>query len=334
MSTRALALTLATLTALALAAAIGAFAMMMKPLQVPAQGDSYWLAPGASMTTMVRDLADRGALPHPQLTLWWGRLTGIDQRLQSGEYSLSSSIGAAEFLRRVDRGEVIQHRLALVEGWTFRRALKAIHDAGLHPSLRGRSDAEILEILDVQGRNSPEGLIFPDTYAFHRGQSDVDMLRVAHRRLVETLSEEWLERDADLPYRDAYDALIMASIIEKETAIARERSAIAGVLTRRLRQRMRLAADPTVIYGLGKDFDGDLNRGHLRDAGNPYNTYRIRGLPPTPIALAGRAAIRAALHPDAGESLYFVADDNGGHVFSNTLEEHRMAVRRYQQKER
>lgn len=305
---------------------------LRQPLNVADEGMSYWLAPGASMTTMVRDLSQ--ILPYPRLTLWWGRISGIDSRLQSGEYPLSSKIDALEFLRRIDDGEVVQHRLTLPEGWTFNRALAALHNAGLRPALKGLDKTEIIEALGMRGYDSPEGLLFPDTYVFSRGQSDVDILRVAHRRMTETLSREWRSREPGLPYRDIYQALIMASIVEKETAVASERAMVAGVLVRRLHEGMRLATDPTVIYGLGEAFDGDLRREHLSDGGNPYNTYRIRGLPPTPIALPGLASIRAALHPAAGSSLYFVATGDGRHVFTDTLEAHRAAVRRYQLKKR
>jgi UPF0755 protein len=182
----------------------------------------------------------------------------------------------------------------------------------------------------VQPRVSAEGLFFPDSYRYERGDSDWELLQRAHSALQSVLTQEWAQRAAELPYETPYEALIMASIIEKETGAPEEREQIAGVFVRRLQQGMRLQTDPTVIYGLGESFDGNLLRTHLKDAGNPYNSYRHRGLPPSPIALPGRAAIHAALHPAPGDAMYFVATGDGRHVFSATLAEHQRAVRKYQ----
>ena len=220
-------------------------------------------------------------------------------------------------------------QVTLVEGWTYAQALAALHS---HPRL-----SAILAGLDTEQQlaamaievSHPEGWFFPDTYRFTAGMSDADILRRAHQRMRQVLAEEWEARSPDLPYEDAYQALIMASIVERETGQPSEREQIAGVFVRRLRSNMRLQTDPTIIYGLGSDFDGNIRRRHLRQA-TPYNTYVIRGLPPTPIALPGREAIRAALHPDDSQALYFVAKGDGSHQFSNTLEEHNKAVRHYQ----
>jgi peptidoglycan lytic transglycosylase G len=196
--------------------------------------------------------------------------------------------------------------------------------------------AELLNALDLnqQPVRQPEGLFFPDTYVFSGATSDRDILRQAYRRLQKVLQEEWSARAPNLPYRDTYDALIMASIVERETGVSSERPEIAGVFVRRLQKDMLLQTDPTVIYGLGERFDGNLRRRDLDDADNLYNTYMHRGLPPTPIALAGRAAIRAALQPSAGEALYFVGRGDGSHQFSATLDEHERAVKKYQIEQR
>lgn len=182
----------------------------------------------------------------------------------------------------------------------------------------------------IHPESHPEGLFFPDTYSYARGDTDFSILQRAHSAMLVVLEEEWQQRAQPLPYETPYEALIMASIIERETGLPEERTQISGVFSRRLQQGMLLQTDPTVIYGLGDAFDGNLQRRHLADESNPYNTYRLAGLPPTPIALPGRAAIHAALHPDSGTALYFVARGDGGHAFSNTLSEHNQAVRDYQ----
>jgi UPF0755 protein len=227
------------------------------------------------------------------------------------------------------RGEVVQYSLTLVEGWSFRQVRTALErQSKLELTLTGLSDAQLMARLGYPGVN-PEGRFFPDTYRFVRGMSDLDLLKQAYVRLEQVLAEEWQGRADGLPYKAPYDALIMASIIEKETGVPEERGEIAGVFVRRLRIGMRLQTDPTVIYGLGERYNGKLTRAHLREP-TAYNTYVIDGMPPTPIAMVGREAINAALHPVAGKSLYFVARGDGSHVFSNSLEAHNRAVREYQ----
>jgi UPF0755 protein len=227
------------------------------------------------------------------------------------------------------RGEVVQYNLTLVEGWSFRQVREAlVRESKLDLTLSELDDEQLMARLGQPGVN-PEGRFFPDTYRFVRGMTDLDLLKQAYARLELVLAEEWAARADELPYKEPYDALIMASMIEKETGVSEERGAIAGVFIRRLRIGMRLQTDPTVIYGLGERYKGRLTRAHLREV-TPYNTYQIDGMPPTPIALVGREAIHAALHPVAGRSLYFVARGDGSHVFSNSLEAHNRAVREYQ----
>ncbi|HKM36995.1 MAG TPA: endolytic transglycosylase MltG [Thiopseudomonas sp.] len=266
------------------------------------------------------------------LRLSW-RLQGHIQPLHSGEYELTPGMNVTQLLDKWRSGDVLQYRVTLVEGWNFRQVRAALAQQDkLQQTLGDVSDSELMRRLD-QANLHPEGRFFPDTYNFTRGQSDLDILRQANQRLQKVLAEEWAQRAEDLPYRNPDEALIMASIIEKETGVAREREEIAGVFMRRLAIGMLLQTDPTVIYGMGERYTGKITRADLRKP-TAYNTYVISGLPPTPIAMVGREAIYAALHPKAGKSLYFVARGDGSHVFSNTLAEHNKAVREYQIKRR
>jgi UPF0755 protein len=262
------------------------------------------------------------------LRLYW-RFNLKGQPLHSGEYRLTPELSVRDMLGLWRRGEVVQYSLTLVEGWNFRQVRAALErQSKLELTLTELSDAQLMARLGYPGVN-PEGRFFPDTYRFVRGMSDLDLLKQAYVRLEQVLAEEWQARADGLPYKDPYDALIMASIIEKETGVPEERSQIAGVFIRRLRIGMRLQTDPTVIYGLGERYNGKLTYAHLREP-TAYNTYVIDGMPPTPIAMVGREAINAALHPVAGKSLYFVARGDGSHVFSSTLKAHNRAVREYQ----
>jgi UPF0755 protein len=231
------------------------------------------------------------------------------------------------------RGEMVQYSVTLVEGWNFHQVRAALaKEEKLDNTLEGLSDSQVMEKLGHAGL-FPEGRFFPDTYRFVRGMTDVELLKTAYDRLDEVLAKEWNQRATDLPYSDPYQALIMASLVEKETGVPQERGQIAGVFVRRMAIGMLLQTDPTVIYGLGDRYSGKLTRAHLKEP-TPYNTYVIAGLPPTPIAMVGREAIHAALNPVAGNSLYFVARGDGSHVFSDDLDAHNNAVREYQLKRR
>jgi UPF0755 protein len=266
------------------------------------------------------------------LRLYW-RFNLSGQSLHSGEYRMTPGMDAQSLLALWQRGEVVQYSLTLVEGWNFRQVRAALaKQPKLEQALTGLSDNELMAKLghpDVY----PEGRFFPDTYRYVRGMTDVELLKQAYNRLDEVLDEEWAKRAADVPYTDPYQALIMASLVEKETGVPQERGQIAGVFVRRLRLGMLLQTDPTVIYGLGERYNGKLTRAHLKEA-TPYNTYVIAGLPPTPISLVGREAIHAALNPVSGSSLYFVARGDGSHVFSADLDAHNAAVREFQLKRR
>ena len=266
------------------------------------------------------------------LRLYW-RFNLDGQPLHSGEYRMTPGMTAQGLIGLWQRGEVVQYSLTLVEGWNFRQVRSALakHEK-IVQTLSGLSDSEVMDKLGHPGV-FPEGRFFPDTYRFVRGMTDVELLKKAYNRLDDVLAQEWSKRAADAPYTDPYQALIMASLVEKETGVPEERGQIAGVFVRRLKVGMLLQTDPTVIYGLGERYNGKLTRAHLKEA-NPYNTYRVAGLPPTPIAMVGREAIHAALNPVPGSSLYFVARGDGSHIFSDNLDAHNAAVREFQLKRR
>lgn len=266
------------------------------------------------------------------LRLYW-RFNLEGEPLHTGEYRLTPGMSVRDMLGVWARGEVVQYSLTLVEGWNFHQVRTALaRQEKLQQTLANLSDAEVMDKLGHPGV-FPEGRFFPDTYKFTRGMTDVELLDLAYKRLDEVLAQEWRERADDLPYSDPYQALIMASMVEKETGVPQERAQIAGVFVRRLRTGMLLQTDPTVIYGMGERYTGRLTRADLKQP-TPYNTYVIAGMPPTPIAMVGREAIHAALHPLAGSSLYFVARGDGSHVFSDDLDAHNNAVREYQLKRR
>lgn len=300
---------------------------LTKPLQFVDQ--VLEVPPGSGFSQITAWLQQKDIISQ---TLYWkiyARLTGKAKRVQAGEYQLSSGISARQLLEKMVNGEVIRHQVTLVEGWTFKQFLAALaSEEKLQHELTGLSPKQVMAKLG-KGDEYPEGRFFPDSYQFTRGTSDLDILQRAYQRLASILDEEWQQREEGLPYKSPYEALVMASIVEKETGQAAERPEIAGVFVRRLQKGMRLQTDPTVIYGLGDRYKGNIKRKHLTQP-TPYNTYVIKGLPPTPIAMVGREAIYAALHPKAGKSLYFVARGDGSHFFSDTLEQHNKAVRRYQ----
>lgn len=305
-------------------------AFMEDPVNLPNGRIYYTIPSGASLRWIAQNLAQRSILPHASHLVWYARWSGKGQSIKTGEYELVPGTTAPQLLDQFVAGKVVQHALALVEGWTFRQMLDAInaHEA-LDHRLVGLPDDEIMARIGHPGEH-PEGRFLPDTYHFPRGTTDIAFLQRAYTAMQRYLEKEWDGRRADgLPFASPYEALILASIVEKETAVPAERFEIAGVFVRRLRLGMRLQTDPTVIYGMGAGFDGNLRRQDLvRDT--PYNTYARSGLPPTPIAMPGAASIHAVLHPADGTALYFVARGDGSHYFSSTLEEHNGAVAKYQ----
>lgn len=291
---------------------------------------TFEIQPGQGMRAITRSLKRQGLLSQPE---YWDILVISSRklsRLQAGEYEITAELTPPQLLQQITTGKVKQHRLTVPEGLTFKQLRQMVQQ---HPQLasvlRDKTDAEIMSRLH-HAEQAPEGLFLPDTFYFPKGLTDLEFLRRAYQSMAEYLAEQWLYRAPGLPYKNAYEALIMASIIEKEAAHPEEMAAIAGVFVRRLQQNMRLQTDPTVIYGMGEAYQGNIRREDLLQD-TPYNTYVHEGLPPTPIALPGRAAIHAALQPAAGEYLYFVAKGNTGwHHFSVTLAEHNQAVQQYQ----
>lgn len=293
----------------------------------------YSIKSGSSLSAVIYDLANKNIIKRPRYLLWYARLNGLSSKMKTGDYRLTKSLTTKEFLNDIFSGKVVQFSLTIIEGWSFQQLLDALNN---HPQIKHTIVKEykedVMVNLGLEGMHY-EGQFLPDTYHFPKQLTDIDFLKRAHLAMKSVLKEEWDNRAAGLLYKDSYEALIMASIVEKETGQANERQQISGVFVRRLKKRMRLQTDPTVIYGMGDKYKGNIRkRDLLRDT--PYNTYRRRGLPPTPIALPGRDAIHAALHPAEGNALYFVARGDGSHQFSDTLKEHNKAVIKYQLKGR
>jgi len=309
---------------------------MQRNLETPislAEPELFEIAPGTSITKIANAFAARGWLRHPLYLRVDATQAGLASRIQAGWYELRPGDTPRSLVARFVAGDVKTYAVTFVEGSTV-QALLAQTAAlpGLVHELKGASPERVMEA--IGGAEQPaEGWLFPATYYYRHATSDRELLARAHRKMIEVLQKHWEARDRDLPYASPYEALVMASIVEKETGRADERSTIAGVFVRRLQQGMRLQTDPTVIYGLGDAFDGNLRRADLqRDT--PYNTYQRAGLPPTPICVPGEAAIAAALRPAPGDVLYFVARGDGSHVFSATLDAHNAAVREHQRRVR
>jgi len=301
------------------------------PLTLPEGGMTYALSPGSSVKRVATALQKSGVLGSARYFRLLARLDGSAGKIKAGEYEIPPGTTPKQLLALFVSGKVKNYAFTVVEGWTFRQMLAALQEVrALKHRLKGLSDAEIMTRLGHAGEH-PEGRFLADTYHFPKGLTDVAFLKRAYEAQKQLLAREWARRAEGLPLKSPYEALILASIVEKETGIASERPKIAGVFMRRLRNGMRLQTDPTIIYGMGERYDGNIRRRDLKQD-TPYNTYLHRGLTPTPICLPGADAIRAVLHPAKGKSLYFVATGSGGHYFSETLEEHNKAVRKYQLK--
>jgi UPF0755 protein len=298
----------------------------LKPAQLPVQFD---LKAGSSLKSATQQMVDAGVLDDPLRFVMLARLLGQAAKIKAGNYEIESPITRYGLLQKITQGDYTQVVITVVEGWTFKQLRKTMDE---NPAIKhdtaGLSDADILRLLGMD-QPSPEGWFFPDTYHFSSGTSDLSILRRAHRLMLSHLELQWQRRVEDLPLKSPYEALILASIIEKETGRAGERPLIASVFINRLRNGMRLQTDPTVIYGMGERFDGNIRKADLT-ADTPYNTYTRDGLPPTPIALPGIASLSAALNPAPSKFLYFVAKGDGSSHFSSSLEEHNRAVTKYQ----
>jgi len=312
-----------------------------QPLSLPDAGRSLEIERGESVNAILKRLQAEGVIKSVWPAKVYVRQSGVAKNIKVGEFHIPAGTTLPDLFSILVSNQQVKHKLTLIEGTMFSeaRAVVASNTLLTHEN-KELSDLELLKKLQqaAAGTNTfvvdhPEGMLYPDTYYFHKGDSGFSVLLRAHIRLLNVLSEEWEARDKNLPFSSPLEALTLASIVEKETGKPSERSEIAGVFVRRLNKGMRLQTDPTVIYGLGDRYAGNITRAHLKER-TPYNTYRINGLPPTPIALVGRAAIHAALHPKDGTSLYFVAKGDGSHQFSETISQHNNAVRKYQLKRR
>jgi UPF0755 protein len=308
---------------------------MDKPLSLNGKEKVIYLPKGTSFKSLLSSLKQKKIISSIYPLSIYVRWHHMATKIQAGEYELNDRMNSKDLLSLLLSGKTVNHRFTIISGDKVQDALDQI--AAL-PNIRHTLGDKILEkkllkLLNVTGYHSLEGLLYPDTYEYKKNDTDLSLIKRAYLRLKELLDSEWKNRAPDLPLSSSYEALILASIVEKETGVAEERPKIAGVFIRRLKKHMRLQTDPTVIYGLGKAYKGNLTRKDLLKM-TPYNTYRIHGLPPTPIAMAGKAAIHAVLHPEAGSALYFVGKGDGTHYFSDTLVQHNRAVYQYQIKYR
>ena len=298
-------------------------------VDLPAETVQYVAPAGSGLRMIARTMNEAGIPVNPDGLVALGRYTGLDKQIKAGTYEARRGDSPRQLLERMARGEVVQERLTLVEGWTWQRIRQALAQSPhIKQTLNGVSDAEVLARLGADEYPSPEGLFMPDTYVFAPGTTDLEILKQAFRAKMAVLDEAWAKRQPDLPLKSPYEALILASIVEKETGSSDDRARVAGVFVNRLRRGMLLQTDPTVIYGMGEKYDGRIRKRDLQ-TDTPWNTYTRGGLPPTPIANSGKAALHAALNPEEHNFYYFVARGDGSSQFSRTLNEHNRAVAKY-----
>ena len=327
------ALRLVVLLAILLATAAGGWLYWFAhhAFALPQQPYEFVVRSGAGLKAVSRQLAAEGLFPEGESFWILARLTGQKTAVQAGTYRLEAPVTPLALLDKLGRGDVVLAEARFIEGTTFRQWLAVLAaQSQLKPTLTGKSAQDVAKLLGIE-QDSPEGWLFPDTYRFAPGVSDLELLRLAHNRMKRRLEEGWKSRPADLPLKTPYEALILASIVEKETGTAEERPRIAAVFYNRLRRGMRLQTDPTVIYGMGERYDGNIRKRDLT-TDTPWNTYTRDGLPPTPIAMPGAASLAAVFAPAQSEELYFVGKGDGTHQFSRSLEDHNRAVAKYQLK--
>jgi len=304
-----------------------------QPINLTEENATFTIYSGNTIRQVAQTLFDDGYIEDPVMFIALARVQGEDTRVKAGEYRLKSSHTPSTLLQLFSKGDSILYSFTIIEGWTFQQLLKAIQsDSVLVQTLTTQDHRSVMAQISEQHEH-PEGQFLPDTYHYPRGTTDVQFLKRAYNTMQQKLEQAWQNRDQDLPLKSSYEALTLASIIEKETGAAFERPLIAAAFIHRLKKGMRLQTDPTIIYGLGTDFDGNIRYSDLRKD-TPYNTYLHKGLTPTPIALPGMDAINAALHPADSTAVYFVSKGDGTHQFSNTLKEHNAAVSKYQLKGR
>src|SRR5690606_34781551 len=318
-------------TVVLLAAAVTGYAWywVQNAVDMNAERIQYVVEPGAGVRTIARAMNEAGIDVNADMLVALARFDGTDTQIKAGAYEAQRGDSPRRLLQRMARGEMVQARLTLVEGWTYQRIRQVLRDSPhVRQTLEGVSDDELLQRLGAQDYPSPEGLFLPDTYVFVPGTSDFEVLQLAYRAMQAVLEREWLSRSPDLPLASPYEALILASIIEKETGVGEDRARVAGVFVNRLRRGMLLQTDPTVIYGMGDSYQGRIRKRDLQ-TDTPWNTYTRGGLPPTPIASPGRAALHAAMHPESHTYSYFVARGDGSSEFSATLRDHNRAVSKF-----
>ena len=298
------------------------------PIETPSKIDVFY---GDSVYKVAQKLKEQGLFQYPHLLIWYARFTDMAQKIKAGEYEIVKGDTPLTLLDKIVKHKVVQYKVTFIEGWTARQAIEHLQKQdGIVTTLDEDSYLSFFNgIKGFENYKTVEGWIFPATYKFPRGTKDRTLLRRAIFKMRDEVDALWPKRAKGLPYKDKYQVLTMASIVEKETGLASERQQIAGVFVGRLKKKMRLQADPTVIYGMGERYRGDIKVSHLREY-TPYNTYRIKALPPSPIALPGLDSIKAALHPLENGMLYFVAKGDGSHIFTKTLPEHQKAVKQYQ----
>jgi UPF0755 protein len=307
----------------------GAAFYVYKPVAPPKLPFEFSLNQGSSLTAVARQFEQAGLIESPRLFVIFARLMGRAGQIKAGIYQLDHAVSKMDLLEMITLGNVSRSQITIIEGWNFRQLRSMLNASpNIRHDTQGLSDAEILQRIGAAEAH-PEGLFFPDTYYVAAGSSDIELLKYAYKMMQQRLNEAWLARSPDLPLAAPYQALILASIVEKETGTPGDRPMIAGVFVNRLRIHMMLQTDPAVIYGLGEQFDGNLRRRDLT-SDTPYNTYTRSGLPPTPIALPGLGALNAALHPAKTDALYFVARGDGSSKFSSNLNAHNQAVNQYQ----
>lgn len=301
-------------------------------LRKPQSSMTVQVPAGSGIHTLAKKLHQANLIRYPRLFILMAKITGDAPQMKAGEYQITPTMTAPDLLANIVAGKVMQRSITFIEGWTFRQMKQALADnPHIKHTITHLNDAQIMAELS-HPRQYPEGLFFPDTYFFTWGDSDIKILNQSYDKMQKIVQEAWQQRALGLPYKKPYKALIVASLIEKETALPKERRLIAGVILRRLKKSMRLQVDPTVLYGLGRPYESTITQGDL-DLYTPYNTYQRYGLPPTPIDMPSRAAVLAALHPARSDALYYVARGDGSHKFSATYKEHRQAVKKYLHRE-
>ncbi|MCK5881533.1 MAG: endolytic transglycosylase MltG [Sinobacterium sp.] len=286
---------------------------------------------GDSIYKVASKMQAAGIIEYPRLLVIYARLFDLAPKIKAGEYQVVSGQSPLQVLDNIVKNKVIEYKLTIIEGWTAKEAILALQAAeGIVTTLNVNNPQSILAAVGADAQYSHiEGIFYPDTYNFRKGTKDVEILKVAYKKMNKVLADAWAKKADKLPYKTPYEALIMASIIERETGVGEERAQISGVFVERLYKGMRLQTDPTVIYGMGDKYNGKIRRKDLLEH-TPYNTYTIRGLPPTPIALSNESSVQAALHPLLNGKIYFVAKGNGYHQFSSNLSDHRAAVKKFQ----